>query len=474
MLLKKIVRSPLFFVVLSLIILFLGYSQNMWRATDYNAYFDYMYYQLDELDDPVLKSLTESYPVFDRYSESLVLGRLVKTRKDGILSAGGFTGNFLNYPPPPANVHPLLYKHAYQYKSYLDDSLDNKIKRYDTYRSQFGGQALILSILDKFIPGNNNFKLKFFYNFMALLTTLAVFLVIFWFYKEFGVFTGWVLVVCFTLFSYPTLYANNLWWVPWAFYIPFLLTIYAFYKEDISGHKLSYPLIFLLGFLGIFIKIFFNGFEFITPILIMITIPVFYYAIKNKWGVRNLTYRLIALGGGVVLSFLLSIALLSFQFILAGDTFTDGLYHIYDRLLRQTHANPFINPSQDIPLYELIKYYVMHPQVFDFRKMGTDFQMFVIDFLVVFSGASLIWFLFIRIIKVKERYREICALNYTLWISLLAPLSWLVLFKGHIYFHRQHDPIIWYMPYMFYGVGLVGVTVEVYLKYIINLIKRSG
>jgi len=313
---------------------------------------------------------------------------------------------------------------------------------------------------------------------MALLTTLVVFLIIFWFYREFGVFTGWLLVFCFALFNYPTLYAKSIWWVPWAFYIPFLLILYSCYKEDISGKKLSFLFILLLSFLGILIKIFLNGFEFISSTIVMTTIPLFYYAIKNKWGLQNLSYRLIAVGGGVALSCIMSLILLSFQFVLAGRTFTDGILHLYNSLLKQTHAigaytDLLIEESVSEPVYNVVLGYILGPPVLDFYGMGIDYQIRIIYFLVIFLAVTAIWLLFGRRLRINGDSGKVNALTATLWISILAPLSWFVIFKVHSYHHPHLDPIVWFMPFMFYGVGLIGVMAEEYLEYFLNLIKGS-
>jgi len=359
--LKKIAYSPLFFFVFSLIVLFLGYSENLWKATDYQKYYDNNYTFLRTYDIPEFQNYSEIYSTFDRWSESLVVGRLVKSRKDGLLSSGGFVGRFYDIPNPPANIEKTHFSHAYQYKIYFDESFGNRLKRFGTYNSQSGGQAFVLGILDRIIPGTNAFKLKLFYRIMALLTTLAVLLIIFWFYREFGVFTGWFLVFCFALFSYPTLYAKSLYWITWAYYIPFLFILYSFYKEDFSATKLTFLAIFLLSFFGMFIKIFLNGFEFIASTAVMTTIPLFYYSIKNRWGFRKFIYRAIAVGGGVALSMIVSLILLSFQFVLAGKTFSDGLYHIYSSFLKRTHeagayTDGFIVESVREPVYNVVAY----------------------------------------------------------------------------------------------------------------------
>jgi len=469
------VRSPKFFVVFSVIILFLGYSQNFWKATDYQKYYDNYYTFMRDFDIPEFQSFSEIYSTFDRFSESFVIGRIVKSKKDGLFSSGGFVGRYYDIPSPPSDINGQFFSHGYQYKIFFDEFLTQKVRLFGTiYKSQSGGQAFVLGLLDKVMPGTGSFKIKIYYRLMALLTALATVLIILWFYKEFGILTGWLLVFCFALFNYPTLYAKNLWWVPWAFYIPFLLILYTLRKEDRSNGKLSYRLLFLLSFLGMFIKIFLNGFEFITTTVVMVAIPLFYYAVKNRWGLTKLFYRLVAIGGGVALSIIISFVLLSLQFVLAGDNFIDGLLHIYNSFIARTHGtgaytNWLVEESANAPIYEVAIYYFLHPPIFDFSAMGLNLVIKIKYFLGLVLGISILWFILDRKLKCTERLRKINALNVTLWISLLAPLSWFVIFKGHSYVHKQHDPIVWFMPFMFYAIGMLGITIQ---ELIVTLRKK--
>ena len=70
-----------------------------------------------------------------------------------------------------------------------------------------------------------------------------------------------------------------------------------------------------MSFLGMFTKIFLNGYEFITTTVVMASVPLFYYALKNRWELSKLFYRLVATGGGVILAAIASITILSFQFM---------------------------------------------------------------------------------------------------------------------------------------------------------------
>jgi hypothetical protein len=47
-----------------------------------------------------------------------------------------------------------------------------------------------------------------------------------------------------------------------------------------------------------------------------------------------------------------------------------------------------------------------------------------------------------------------------MWFSLLAPLSWFVIFKAHSYIHTHMNFIVWQMPFTFFGFAACGLLVE--------------
>jgi hypothetical protein len=52
------------------------------------------------------------------------------------------------------------------------------------------------------------------------------------------------------------------------------------------------------------------------------------------------------------------------------------------------------------------------------------------------------------------------ALIAATWYSILAPLSWLVIFKAHAYIHTRLAPVVWQLPFLFFGIALIGFTVS--------------
>ncbi|MEW5941462.1 MAG: hypothetical protein AB1750_17490, partial [Chloroflexota bacterium] len=52
------------------------------------------------------------------------------------------------------------------------------------------------------------------------------------------------------------------------------------------------------------------------------------------------------------------------------------------------------------------------------------------------------------------------ALLAATWYSILAPLSWLVIFKAHAYIHIRLAPVIWQLPFILFGIALIGYAIQ--------------
>jgi len=468
-LIRKASASPAVYVVVSLVALYLGYALNLWRAADYRLYTDG---QCAFLEAPGLlgpETLPDQLATFDRYSEGLVVGRLLANEAGGFFSRGGFTGWFTDSLTAPEGVDPNLYAAAYQYKLYLDPPPERPLQTYDRYVSHVGGQALFVGVLDAVLPFGNGTKLRVYYHVMAALTALAFVAILVWFFREFGASAAWFLTVVFSLLCYPTLYAKNLWWVIWAFYLPFVALLYFFREEERRGGVLSFRSLFLLAFGTMLTKLFFNGCEYITTTLVMAMIPACYYALKNRWSRRRFfrSSGVLVLASG--LAILVFFVALASQYVLAGDTFMDGVRHIADRFLVRTHGGgdaiaEELGRRNGVPLLSLLRWYATAPAVFDLRKMGIDRVIAMKWMMVLYVAVSVAWALVLHRCREAERRTRIKALLVTVWLSALAPCSWFVVFKGHSDVHRSLASITWYMPFMFYGMALLGVSLEALIQ----------
>ncbi|HMD88204.1 MAG TPA: hypothetical protein VKF38_03490, partial [Anaerolineaceae bacterium] len=55
----------------------------------------------------------------------------------------------------------------------------------------------------------------------------------------------------------------------------------------------------------------------------------------------------------------------------------------------------------------------------------------------------------------KERVNLV--LVCTTWFSILAPLSWYIIYKSHAYLHIM-DTIVWQMPFTLFGFAVCGLV----------------
>jgi hypothetical protein len=214
-----------------------------------------------------------------------------------------------------------------------------------------------------------------------------------------------------------------------------------------------------------FIKIFLNGYEFITTTTIMVSIPLFYYAIKNRWPIKLMFTRLCAAGGGMLLAAAVFVVILSLQYVLDGQSFSAGFEHVYTSFLKRSHAgiaDAKLNYSAGVnsDLFQVLKYYFTNPAVLDFRELGSDVVLKMKHILILFFILTSVWTIGYRKANRAGDDRKTLSLCVVLWISALAPISWFVIFKGHSFIHKVHDPIVWYMPFMFYGLALTGFSIE--------------
>ncbi len=143
---------------MSIIILFFGFFSNSWKVAD-----------------------QQWFKTHQKDTESHVMGRMVKSRQDGIFSAGGLNGwgtaKKVDQEWIPSTAR------GPQYNAYL---YNYSFENYSTYNSQPGGQGMIFSLLDKLIPMSSIAKFWLFYILTSLLTAIALTLIIVWSYKEFG------------------------------------------------------------------------------------------------------------------------------------------------------------------------------------------------------------------------------------------------------------------------------------------------
>ncbi len=385
--------------ILSSLLLFLGFNLNAWRVVD-----PCLFEQRSQVDSPVV-------------------GRIAESRRQGIFSSGGL----LEWRSPGT---------------------------YRPYRSQVGGQGILFSCLDRVMPFSPQATLRFFRALTAFLSSLVLTFIILWFFRMFGSWVALVTLSSLVLSPCLVLFGDSLYWCLWAFYLPMLVVMYDLQSDRTPTRRRAWVFASLV-FLTILVKCLINGYEYVTTALLMMMVPAVFYAVLGRWRASAvLQYGFLAvIASG--LAILLTLGVLCVQIAAVDGTFLAGVGHILSCLGRRAYGDPSRYPSIAASLS------ASPLQVMAMYLKGTFLESPFVRYdhlIAVFGAASVYLCWATRRDPVEDRRRSIRALIFTTWFSILAPLSWFVVFKAHAFLHPFFDFIVWQMPFTLYGFALCGIA----------------
>lgn len=435
------------FLGLSVVLLHMGFSANAWRVTD-----------------------EARFTTNQRDTESLVIGRLVKTRQDGPFSAGGLTGAGV-----PNRIHQggwiTADEASAQYAAYLDGSA---FDHYSPYMSQTGGQGMVFGVLDSLLGLPPQETLPLLHTITSLLSALAFGLVALWFLSEFGVLAAAAVLSSLLMSEWLTLFGRNLWWSLWAFYVPMIGVMY-YLKHSAAASRQAVRL-GGLAFALVSIKCFVNGFEFITAAVVMMMVPLVYYGVVRQVTVVKLLRRSAALLAGAGLAIVASLTALSAQIARAVDgTGSEGWRHIWNSFVRRSYGagNPaaeLTTPQADSSVLQVIWTYldgvyvdtshVLSRLGFDGSSSLLGREVGYAHLIALFAVGSFGLLALRGSPSPEAAQRRNIALVITTWFSITAPLSWHVIFKGHSEVHTHINYLLWQMPFTLFGFAAVGLALR--------------
>jgi hypothetical protein len=400
--------------------------------------------------------------------ESFILGRMVKSGRDGIFSAGGLTGLVGPDAAPPDTEAP---NYRFQSQAFLNSA---PFQSYAIYKSQVGAQGMFFSALNGILPFSPADNLSTLHAVASLLTALVLALVIFWFYREFGIPVAAVVLAGTAFSQWLVIFTHSLWWSMWAFYLP--MTAVMFYlSRPRAAENFSVKKFAVLSFGVVAVKCFFNGYEYITTALVMMLVPFVYFCVRNRAGVRLFWKGLAASLTASIFAIVGSMAILCFQIFTVEGSLASGVNHILFSFFRRSYANP-----QDFPagyaasleanpfdvvatylrgIYLDLNYYFTVPS--DWVK-NFILQTRYLYLVVLFAAASGLLLYLVRKNDTDVRRRAL-ALAAAAGFSILAPLSWLIIFKAHSYVHTFMNNIVWQMPFTIYGFAVCGAVIQTLL-----------
>jgi hypothetical protein len=392
------------------------------------------------------------YRHWERTYERVVVARLAKSRQDGVFSAGGLLGL--------ADVKGWNFDIDQQYELY---EAEKEFEHYTVYKSNPGVQGVVFSAIayfTNFTPAQN---IAFLRIFTTIFTALILALISALLAIEFGWLSAMLVLLFSTLSEWMILPSGNAYWNLWSFYLPFLMITLLLSRNEKDGLR-SKTYFYWSLYLATLVKLLFSGFELITTTVVMTTVPIVYYAIKSKWNWKLFVKRGFFSAITMLLAIGTALIILIIQIAAVEGGLSNSLEHLSDTLDKRAsgtsekYTRDIVGESINVSVFVVIKKY-LQINAFNTQTKPLIWQIPYWKMIVLIFGFSITWLIqYQRGSTANKSARGIALLTAT-WFSIIAPLSWFVIFKPTSYIHTFLFPMAWQMPFTLLGFALCGFVI---------------
>lgn len=388
---------------------------------------------------------------FDWWSESILVSDLIYNQNYDSESA------FLHCVSP-MTINPEDWTKAQGIVTeYFIDNRAFDESMFSRYDSNIVVQHYIYRALDRILPISNVWLLRFLHAINYTLLSMVLTMILWWLSKIVSP-TGNVIIVFAILLSvcapYLMMYGENLYWCAWSLFLPMLMTIWVVQNRkfaDVNSHK-QWIVLALAAFLGCAVKQLFY-FEFVSTVMVAMTIPLFYWMNLNEMNFLKQLHLLSAQVVGAFLSFVMVFAI-KCALLISEDGVENGMKRTWElivpRLLDQTASGQELETPAAQASHVEVLFLMLSKTVFELKGVG---KISALGLMILVFVVTLV---FIKINKKRQtKDKKTRALVVATIISALAPLSWFVMAKPHTYNHNVHCSIAWFCPFVFLAMALL-------------------
>lgn len=365
------------------------------------------------------------------------------------------------------------------------------------YQQQIGFAGMLFSGVDKLVNRHAGLTDPIPKDVMCgvnvFLFTVILFLFFCWIYREFGKITVGVVYLTTLFTHWMGFTVKNLYWVTWTMLLPMASLLLLLMWEE-RRERCRNGWLFGLSFFFVFLRSA-CGYEFISCVMVALELPLVYYGIKQRWGWKRYRNRAFLAGLGALGGF--GGALFVNIALMAGlHGWKDAVeYLVFVSAKRTGYASlegfdADVLASFEVPLLEVFRRYLQENNGYAiFVRWNLDVLIPV--FLLAAAATVFVWRMRCRRRKVQgfmgkqepvereetvmrkesvdrplatqedvvQRDLRMLGLNAMMAVSLLGPVSWLVLAKGHAVHHQHIDYIIFSLPFTMLGFASVAYNV---------------
>lgn len=364
-------------------------------------------------------------------AEFKVYGRLAKSKQDGPFSAAGLLGFCYE------SDDPHMFDHVDSGKG--NTSLQIQFYRqgrcpvYFPYKSNPGLIGFVF-----YLAGHLKDAPPFYRAIVASALAMVVTLWLVWFSHYSSLAAAGLSVVFFLCFKWFIFFGDNLGLVTASMYLPMVTGLFLLHRQRTD-------LLAKAVFITMTTSLLVSGPEYVLATVFMCFLPIVFYSIHQSWPrakITNLSGRVLlaVIGSGALVGGLLMLQLASVE------SLTAALNHFSYTVGKRTLGDPqaykaFYANSLRVPLAHVLSYYLNVVAV-SLGGLELNFGSLIGLLSLVSLAVLAIQRWFKR--KVDHFLKSFLALT---WASVLAPLSWLIVFKPHAHAHVFMDPIVWHLPF---------------------------
>ena len=429
---STIIQNKLFKIIFFLFI---------FTLTSYNFYSNPL-----EIAHPIF------FEEFQRGSDVLIIGKILNA--DQSTNPNTFMGV---YVPPQMVEHDLEFEDVENNENIFFNQKTIENLSYKTYTAQIGIQGtFFLTLHNLFSNFTPTQQYALFELIMVAFMSLMLSLFSLWGLNEFGIIPASFTILSINLSPWLLTGARSVYWNFWIFFLPFICLLYYFKWSEKNNREKNW-ILYLLIFSTIILKSA-MGFEYLSTILIMMALPWFYYAAKNKIPFKKFIIQLTKIILTSIASFATSVALLLWKITHSiTHDFHASLIDLQNRVAMRTGVGNTTNLSPEFnqnilstPLSEVLHTYL-------FKSRPLIFNLHAIHLLIILLILSI---LTLSLNKIKAMQSKRNALLFMTFISFLAPLSWLILAKSHSVVHVHINYILFSMPFSILLFTLLGFLAD--------------
>lgn len=411
--------------------------------------------------------------VFAMGTESFIINRIAITEREGKKAYAGFLGRIpeMDNTPQARIKVPRGRSNLDAYYNYFNTYVGEY--PFKPYMSNLGLQARILAWLknSNLLDSGENFS-----NYRAIfsfISALIFAMFCFYFLKEFGSFVAIFLVLYIAQLDWIVSSAAHMFWFSGLMFVPFISNFFLLkrIKESNSTIKFLFTAI-ILTYSFSFLKCLSSGYEVISSFLVMNTIPVFYYWIKDRWKILRFLVVFISISFVSLAGVFSSMVIQAHQIDVLKSEAGAGKNHLLSSYFRRSSGKGIrpnmpdrVKESYRVSSFDVIKKYWNSSLVTLNDNYHNPKGILKANALVLTLVIITLIYLMVLYLGFVDKILE--GLLICTWVSLISPLSMFVLFKSLSWLHPHLVPITWNMPFSI----LMAVIVLYVLKKLIVRFK---